>query len=193
MSLKLFLSTLLMIVMLACQNKSSEPSELLDLKDFVIEEIPGTSTQVAKRYENGNLIEEVYLKNGKYHGTRTIYFEQNYRIKDHISYFDGQLNGYWLKFNNLGRVEEMEQYRLGKLHGTKIKYYSGFPLEIESYKDGIPHGTFVKFYQNRNKQQEVEYVNGVQHGKFRYYNEDGILTLEYLYENGQKVSGGIIR
>ncbi len=41
--------------------------------------------------------------------------------------------------------------------------------------------------------QEVEYKNGVQDGFFRYYDENGTVTLEYVYKNGEKVSGGMTK
>jgi antitoxin component YwqK of YwqJK toxin-antitoxin module len=163
-----------------------------EFDDYIHENIEGTDLSVAKKYVGDLLIEEVYLKNGQPHGTWTIYFDQNHRIKDHKSFYNGKLNGYWLKYNNLGRVEQMEQYRNGVLHGDLIKYYSGFPIEMESYRNGKPHGVFKKFYPNKNLQQEANYQNGKLHGQFRYYNEDGKLSLEYSYKDGEKISGGII-
>jgi antitoxin component YwqK of YwqJK toxin-antitoxin module len=185
----LFTIFLICLIFLSCKPKQDISSAF---SDYTIESIPGTNLQVAKKYNDSLLIEEVFLQDGKPHGTWTIYHDQNLRIKDHKSYYHGELNGYWLQFNSLGRVEIMEQYRMGVLHGQRIKYYSGFPLEIESYKDGKPHGIFKKYYPSKTIQQESHYKDGVLHGPFRYFNEDGKLSLEYQYENGEKTGGGII-
>jgi antitoxin component YwqK of YwqJK toxin-antitoxin module len=48
-------------------------------------------------------------------------------------------------------------------------------------------------YQNNGKiQEEVEYSRGVQDGIYRFYDDQGNMTLDYLYKNGEKVSGGIV-
>jgi antitoxin component YwqK of YwqJK toxin-antitoxin module len=177
------------LLFISCKNNQDVNQAF---SDYTIESIPGTNLYVAKKLNDSLLLEEVYLRDGKPHGTWTIYHDQNMRIKDHKSYHQGELNGYWLQFNSLGRVEIMEQYRMGVLHGERIKYYSGFPLELESYKNGKPHGTFKKYYPNKSIQQESNYKDGVLHGPFRYFNEDGKLSLEYQYENGEKTGGGII-
>jgi len=182
----------LFIFFLITVSCNPSPRVSKEFVDYLIETIPSSNLQVAKKYKDSLLIEEVYLQNGLPHGTWTIYHDQNMRIKDHKSYFEGQLNGYWLQFNMLGRVEIMEKYQMGVLHGERIKYYSGFPLEIESYHNGKPHGLFKKYYPNKNIQQESNYKEGILHGPFRYYNEDGKLSLEYEYVNGEKISGGII-
>jgi antitoxin component YwqK of YwqJK toxin-antitoxin module len=184
------LLTVLSISLLISCGKTEKLDEAF--AGYKLESIEGTDLQVAKKWADTLLLEEVYLKNGKPHGTWTIYHDQNMRIKDHKSYYDGELNGYWLQFNQLGRVEIMEHYKKGVLHGARIKYYSGFPLEIESYENGKPHGIFKKYYPNKNLQQESTYKNGILDGPFRYYNEDGKLSLEYQYENGEKKGGGII-
>ncbi len=40
---------------------------------------------------------------------------------------------------------------------------------------------------------EAEYVDGFQHGMYRFYGEDGDVQLEYEYKNGEKVTGGIVQ
>ena len=61
------------------------------------------------------------------------------------------------------------------------------------YKDDKLEGT-ARTYDDRTfkLKQEVEYKDGKQDGFFRYYDEEGNVTLEYQYKNGEKVSGGIV-
>ncbi|MCB0620362.1 MAG: hypothetical protein KDC43_16870, partial [Saprospiraceae bacterium] len=58
---------------------------------------------------------------------------------------------------------------------------------------GLLHGTFTKYHENSDVvQQQVEFKDGKEHGKFRFFNEQGELTVEYDYENGKKVGGGMV-
>ena len=41
-------------------------------------------------------------------------------------------------------------------------------------------------------QKEIGFKNDVQHGIYKYYDKDGIVIMEYEYDNGKKVSGGIV-
>jgi len=38
---------------------------------------------------------------------------------------------------------------------------------------------------------EAEYKNGKQDGMYKYYDEDGKVVMEYVYKDGEKVSGGM--
>ncbi len=183
---------ILILSLAACKNKSQKGDVTSDFTSYTLEKIEGTDLTLARKFQEDLLIEELTLKNGKPHGNWTIYFDQNNRIKDHMSYYDGKLNGYWLKFNNLGRVEQMEQYRNGVLHGELIKYYSGTPFEFENYKNGEPHGVFKKYYPNQHMQQYAEFENGKLNGFWRSYNDEGKLTVEFVYKDGLKVKGGIV-
>ena len=46
--------------------------------------------------------------------------------------------------------------------------------------------------QTGRLQKEINYKMGVQDGYFRYYNESGQINMEYLYKDGEKISGGIV-
>jgi antitoxin component YwqK of YwqJK toxin-antitoxin module len=184
---------IILLILSACTNSESHKGDAAhNFTSYTLEKIEGTDLTLASKFHEKLLMEELTLKDGKPHGNWTIYFDQNNRIKDHMSYYDGKLNGYWLKFNNLGRVEQMEQYRNGVLHGELIKYYSGVPIEYENYKNGLPHGVFKKYYPNQHMQQYAEFANGKLHGFWRSYNDEGKLTVEYVYKDGLKERGGIV-
>lgn len=185
----------------ACKNDGSSPSSgtaaqasapAADLDGYVITDLPGTRLQRAVKTVNGLLFEDGTLLDGKKHGIWTEYFPQELRIKDTRSYMDGKLTGNWLKYNNLGRVEEFEQYLNDQLHGIKVRYSMGKPLEYAEYKLGKLHGNYRTYHKNGTIQQEASFADGKQDGYLRFYDEDGKKTVEYLYKNGEKVSGGII-
>jgi antitoxin component YwqK of YwqJK toxin-antitoxin module len=92
-----------------------------------------------------------------------------------------------------GQIDMKAQYHQGQLHGSYIQYKFGKLLEQRTYNMGKLDGT-VRTFDERNWKikQEVQYKNGLQDGFFRYYDENGNVTLEYVYRNGEKISGGII-
>ncbi|PIY09160.1 MAG: hypothetical protein COZ18_08535 [Flexibacter sp. CG_4_10_14_3_um_filter_32_15] len=47
------------------------------------------------------------------------------------------------------------------------------------------HGKFIWYFENGNKQQEVDLVEGIKHGKEKYWNKDGSLNSVTTYENGK--------
>ena len=61
--------------------------------------------------------------------------------------------------------------------------------EIEQdYKDGQLHGfsrTFYKTGKDGQVKEEIQFDNGVQDGVYRYYKEDGTISMDYVYKNGE--------
>ncbi|MEL7159304.1 MAG: hypothetical protein AAFN92_00990, partial [Bacteroidota bacterium] len=69
----------------------------------------------------------------------------------------------------------------------------GRPEQTATYVDGQLDGALATFdYRNNKIKQEVTYKNGVLDGPMRYFNEEGEVTLQYLYKDGEKISGGIV-
>jgi antitoxin component YwqK of YwqJK toxin-antitoxin module len=179
-----------LILFSACDNKPA--IENFDLTGYIEEETGRGSIKKVKKTVDGFILSEGYLKNNQRHGNWIEYYPGTQRIKDIMHFEEGQLSGAWFRLNNLGRVETMEQYFNGMLNGMKIQYFNGVPTEIANYKDNQHHGLYQKFYKTGTLQQAVEYEDGAINGFFRHYNEEGRLTLEYLYRDGEKIEGGII-
>ena len=54
-------------------------------------------------------------------------------------------------------------------------------------------GIYKEFYNNGKLQRSINYKNGVMDGPMKYYNEEGGVTLEYSYKNGEKVGEGVMK
>lgn len=67
-------------------------------------------------------------------------------------------------------------------------------VEERTYKNGKLDGT-VYLYDDRTfkVKQETDYKDGVQDGVMKYYDEAGNVTVEYKFEKGQKISGGMVK
>lgn len=57
--------------------------------------------------------------------------------------------------------------------------YTGF------YKDGVEHGTWIYYYDNGNKKVEEEYKEGLEDGTRYEYALDGSLRTEIRYKKGK--------
>ena len=55
------------------------------------------------------------------------------------------------------------------------------------------HGKVIKYYSNGKVREEIDYQEGLQHGKYNHYNEDQKLDMQYEYKDGEKVSGGMVQ
>lgn len=98
--------------------------------------------------ESNNLQAEYYLKNGKLHGIKKTYFE-NERINTIECYENGQENGWFSWYLKNGDISSVGYYVKGKLNGPLISYYNGKNIKSSTfYKDGVINGLYVEYHKN---------------------------------------------
>lgn len=191
-----FFAACMTILFLLNGCKSSEPKPEAgagDLTGFELTAIPNSSTQHAIRKDaNGQIAIEGYVTDNKRSG-QWIEFSPEGDITLIENYVNGLREGWSFKMITRGQIDQKARYHLGSLNGPWIQYKFGKIIEERTYTMGNLDGT-VKTYDDRTwkLKQEVQYKDGKQHGYFRYYDEEGNVTLEYEYKNGEKVSGGIV-
>lgn len=194
--MRLISCLLFALVLFACQETAEVVVEkaTIDDQEYLITEIPGSATKRAvKQDELGNVTEAGYLLNGLKQGTWTNYGNESAAPEKIVSYIDGALNGPYIEMDQQGRYALLANYKNNILHGPWVKYRIGRPEQTANYIDGQLDGTLAEFdFRNGKIKQEVNYKMGVQHGPLRYFNEEGKVTLEYIYEDGERVSGGIV-
>ncbi|MBC6996699.1 hypothetical protein QWY85_02120 [Neolewinella lacunae] len=196
-AMRYLLPILLFLFLFRCQNAPAPvavETAVIDSLEYVISPIPGTTTlRAEKRDPLGALVEAGFVLNGLKQGTWTTYDGGEAAPRKIVSYVDGALNGPYLELDELGRIAVLANYKANVLHGSYGKYKIGRPELTASYIDGQLDGTMAEFdYRNNKIKQEATYRMGVLHGPFRYFNEEGKITLEYVYQNGERVSGGIV-
>lgn len=164
-----------------------------DLEGLVMEAIPGSDVQYARQIgPNGNLEIEGFVKDDKKVGQWIQYSpEGDILLINH--YVDGQMEGTAMRMSFRNQVDLKTTYKRNELDGPYTAYKFGKVVETREYKNGKLNGT-SKTYDDRTfkLKQEVQYKDGLQDGYFKYYDENGNISLEYQYKNGEKVSGGII-
>ena len=164
-----------------------------DLAGMILEDIPGSNIKYARRLDAaGNVLMEGFVENDKKTGQWIEYTsEGDIVLINH--YVNNMLEGTSMRMSFRNQVDLRLNYRQNKMHGSWTAYKFGKVVETRLYKDDKLEGT-ARTYDDRTfkLKQEVEYKDGKQDGFFRYYDEEGNVTLEYQYKNGEKVSGGIV-
>jgi len=125
-------------------------------------------------------------------GAWVTYHPESNKIKSITNYVNGVKNGVQINMNDRGQIETMIGYKNDVLHGVKANYKFGRPTDETSYKEGKVDGPFAVYNNKAVLQKKGSFKNGKQHGKLQFFDEEGNVTLEYMYDNGEKISGGIV-
>jgi antitoxin component YwqK of YwqJK toxin-antitoxin module len=189
---------LLAFHLFACQQESQPIVEAVetatvDEKEFELFDIPGSTAKRAERRDPlGGLAEAGFVLDGKKHGTWTVFNQDSEAPEKFMSYIDGALNGPYIEMDIQGRYALIANYKANKLHGHYGKFRIGRAELTAYYVDGLLDGVMAEYdYRNQKIKQEVSYKMGLKDGYMRYYNDEGKVTLEYLYKDDERVSGGI--
>ena len=92
-------------------------------------------------------------------------------------YEDGESIQYKISINSLG-VQD----------GYFYKYYQSGGLEMRmSYKNGEIDGFSEKWNEDGVKVREVQYVEGLKHGDYKVFNDDGSLKTHWIFDLGKYV------
>lgn len=199
--MRILLALVVLVVLTGCNQDDSASTEtpgrdlVKSTEGFVAEEIPGSQAERVFRTDGpGNVLEEGYMQNGQRAGSWVIYHPASKIPKNITTYVDGQANGMYLEFNERGQMSMRAGYRNNKLHGYWAKYRFGRPTMEANYRDGELDGSVYEYDIGSGAvQKEITYNNGVLEGPYRYFDETGKITIEYIYKNGKKVSGGAVQ
>jgi antitoxin component YwqK of YwqJK toxin-antitoxin module len=185
---------ILLFVMVACGQESSQTSDVSLLLDYEIINLENAAGEMAiKRNTLGAIIEQGFLKNGIKDGVWITYHDDENNLPAKITSFSkGIQNGPEITLSNRGQIEEMSNYLNNQLHGRYGKYRFGRPTVTTEYSNGQFDGQHKEYSNTGKLQKLIEFKDGKQHGSLQYFDEEGNITLEYTYKNGEKVSGGIV-
>jgi hypothetical protein len=181
----------------SCGNGSSSTTNTnipsIDLTGFTVTDLPGGYQKVVKSNADGKILEEGVLKNGKRNGMWVVYQDRRPLPKSIINFVDDQYSGTYMEYSATGQLELICSYTANKLDGKFIRVKNTRLLEEGTYVNGEIDGNYKKFYPSKDiLQQENNYKMGKLHGSTKYYNEEGQVIMEYEYNNGEKVSGGLV-
>lgn len=193
--MKFSMLTLSVLVLFSCNGGggASVASESADLQGFTNTEMAGSNAVYSEKKDGtGKIIEYGYTVNGKKNGSWIKNNVEGGKIQYLESYVDGQLNGPSLEFDTRGQVIKRSDYKAGVFDGIVASYKFGRVEKSTPYVNGVIEGTYEEFNGQGKIQKMIEFKDGKQNGALKYYDEQGNVTLEYQYKNGEKVSGGIV-
>lgn len=160
---------------------------------YDVEDCGNGVKRLTKLDADRNLMEQGYITNGVRNGTWRTYFTGEYagRVKTITSYVNGALNGPHFEISQRGYVDAESNYKDNVYDGKAVSYKFGKPIEIKTYKNNILNGPSQEYYTRGGMKKEINFKDGKQHGKLTWWDEEGNITMEYEYHNGEKVSGGM--
>ena len=171
-------------------NGGSSSSQNPDLAGFEVSNYSGNIQKATKKDSTSSfVVEDGYVQNGKKVGSWIVYYPSG-MPKKLLTYVDGNLVGVFLEYNDKGQLDARGFYKDGKLNGSVLKFRYAQVMEDMPYSDGKLNGMYKKFYLNSKIQTIAYYKNGVQDGKYQFFTEEGTMTMDYDYKNGEKVGGG---
>ena len=178
----------------SCGEKSHSNEALSgeEWSDFEFVIVSGTDFQRAgKKNEFGQATEEGFVLNGNKTGI-WLTFHPEGRIKTIVNYIEGSLEGASIELDKRGQMVHKAFYYEGQLHGQETTYKFGRPQESIPYNHGIIDGMVIRYYTNGKVMEQIDFRGGVQHGFYNHYNSNEKLDMRYEYQDGEKISGGMV-
>ena len=194
--MKNFVLLITTVLFFACGESSAPIATVATTGDFTgyeIAKVAGSVFEKAtrKNTNTGQLIEDGFILNGSKTGTWTTYHpNDNLTVHTATNYVNGKKEGLYLEAEKNNRVKTIGSYSQDVKHGKWITYnFSRREIE-QDFNNGKLHGfsrTFYKTGKDGQVKEEIQFNNGVQDGVYRYYKEDGTVSMDYVYKNGEIV------
>lgn len=135
-------------------------------------------------HKNGTMKQQGWYKKNTAQGEWHSYYT-NGTLKEINYYHNGDLYGTQKLFAVNGKPERSFIYKLGKLYSETYFDEKGNALGNINYRPEESSYKVVYKFNNGKTDVEIDYVNGVKHGKYISYNYYGDVTLEGGYNNGE--------
>ena len=135
----------------------------------------------------GRVVEQGDYYRGYRHGAWTEFNPSTGSVSTVTSYVNGVKEGIFVKLDTKGAIVEKLSFHNDQPHGQYLKLNRGKILEIREYSYGVLHGMMQKYYDNGTLMEESTFINGQREGMARWYDQDGTLTIEYEYRNGELI------
>jgi len=168
-------------------NNTENGSELFEVLGDKVDKIDfENGLQQWIVYKKDVLIEEGEVLNNRKTGTWLEFYPNGF-IKTSTSYYKNAKNGTYLLFSNRGSLQERHYYKNGQLDGKKLKYTLSKIVLDEDYVKGQLNGKRILYYDDGTIQEEGNFKDGKRHGNQKWYDQEGKVSIEYDYENGEKI------
>ena len=134
-------------------------------------------------HKNGQLKQQGWYKNNLAHGEWRSYFIDG-TLEVINFYHKDKLHGIQKFYSCEGKLERIYKYKFGELLSEVYYDSNSNPLGEINYTPQENNFTVTYLYPNKKTDTQLEYVNGIKHGKYAYYDFYGNIALEGNYKNG---------
>ena len=87
-------------------------------------------------------------------------------------------------YNEDGELCEEKHWKKSKIHGTWTHWYNGYKTSEQNWKNHALDGKSTTWdYVDGHKTSEIEWVDGLEHGKSIYYYPNGKKSVEAYFED----------
>ncbi|HRZ77003.1 MAG TPA: hypothetical protein P5248_06520, partial [Bacteroidales bacterium] len=136
-------------------------------------------------HPNGQISSEGMMRDGKPDAYWKTYNENGVLISEG-NRRDFMLDSTWTFYSDSGAMVMTIDYRLGKKHGPRVTY-RGDERIIEPFEDDVKQGIAYTFRKDTVLFRTVPFVNGLEEGLAREYNEEGRVIGLTEYKRGYVV------
>ncbi len=109
-----------------------------------------------------------------------------YHVRDYYPNGQIQMEGTYSSFDKTIKEESLWcNYKTNTKEGEfKVWYKSGQIESKTNFLNGLRHGLLESWYSNGQRESIENYINGQEHGKSIWWNIDGSLQNELIFEKG---------
>lgn len=161
-----------------------DSGELLLAENYVDGTLNGASNTY---YKSGLLKKKVVYLNGKIEGKVMEYFE-NGSVKYEMKYQNGKKHGFETWFDKEGFVERKDEYVKGNIKAIRLYYPDGQLKYDCPYSEKKANGIVREYHENGKLKEVREVKNNMRFGIAKYYEDDGFLVRQTIFEADEVVS-----
>jgi len=133
-------------------------------------------------HPNGNISSEGRMVSGKPDGYWKAYYE-NGKLKSEGNRKNFEIDSTWKFYNPEGKLILEVNYLSGKKNGLKISYLDKETIR-ENYKNDVKGGITLYQYPGGKTKLEIPFVNGLEQGFGKEYDQDGNIVTLTEYKRG---------
>lgn len=136
-------------------------------------------------FGNGTIKQESYYIDGLLCGPYVEYYA-NGKIKKKCNYFENKLDGESTEYFDTGKIHKIAQFTKDKFNGLYIRHLYDGGVVKTNYKDDTVHGLEQHWNANGFLESECEFVDGILHGIYKVFYDNGTpKTIGQMF-NGEK-------
>lgn len=136
-------------------------------------------------HQNGNMRSAGKYKEGKKEGLWIQFAEDGHQI-NYGKHKDGKAIGKWIYYDSLGYILEERIYDSLENKFSFERFDSTYNIVLDGYfLNDKRHGEWNSFLGNQNILHRSNYKNGLRHGKYEEWGENGNYAISY-FKNGKE-------